>query len=71
MGRHTHRSIRLGDPLRIRVKATSLEQKLLDYELVEPGISEAAGPAEDPDISDFVEQDPRPTRKPRSRKKAR
>ena len=35
VGRRTHRSIRLGDPLRIRVKATSLEQKLLDYELVE------------------------------------
>ena len=33
--RRTHRSIRLGDPLRVRVKATSLEQKLLDYELVE------------------------------------
>ena len=76
VGRHTHRSIRLGDPLRIRVKATSLEQKLLDYELVEPGISEAAGPSgpspsEDPDISDFVEQDPRPARKPRGRKKSR
>ena len=36
VGRRTHRSIRLGDPLRIRVKGTSLEQKLLDYELVEP-----------------------------------
>ena len=35
IGRRTHRSIRLGDPLRIRVKGTSLEQKLLDYELVE------------------------------------
>ena len=35
VGRRSHRSIRLGDPLRIRVKATSLEQKLLDYELVE------------------------------------
>ena len=35
VGRRTHKSIRLGDPLRIRVKATSLEQKLLDYELVE------------------------------------
>ena len=35
VGRRTRRSIRLGDPLRIRVKATSLEQKLLDYELVE------------------------------------
>ena len=35
VGRRTHRSIRLGDPLRIRVKNTSLEQKMLDYELVE------------------------------------
>ena len=35
VGRRTHRSIRLGDPLRIRVKGTSLEQKLLDYELIE------------------------------------
>ncbi len=35
VGRRTRQVIRLGDPLRIRVKATSLEQKLLDYELVE------------------------------------
>ena len=35
VGRRNHRSIRLGDKLRIRVKGTSLEQKLLDYELVE------------------------------------
>ena len=35
VGRRTHRIIRLGDALRIRVKGTSLEQKLLDYELVE------------------------------------
>ncbi len=35
IGRRSHKIIRLGDPLRIRVKSTSLEQKLLDYELVE------------------------------------
>ena len=35
VGRRSHRSIRLGDPLRIRVKGTSLEHKTLDYELVE------------------------------------
>ena len=35
VGRRSHRCIRLGDALRIRVKSTSLEQKLLDYELVE------------------------------------
>jgi ribonuclease R len=60
IGRHTHRSIRLGDPLRIRVKATSLEQKLLDYELVEPGISEGSGSSDgqgDSDISSYIEPD--------------
>jgi DNA-directed RNA polymerase subunit E'/Rpb7 len=35
VGRRSHRSLRLGDPVRIRVTGTSLEQKLLDYELVE------------------------------------
>ena len=35
VGRRSHKSIRLGDPLRIRVKGVSLEQKLLDYELIE------------------------------------
>lgn len=34
-GRRTHRVYRLGDPVRIRVKATNLDQKLLDYELIE------------------------------------
>ena len=42
-GRRSHRTIRLGDPLRIRVKGTNLEQKLLDYELVE---TEEAAPSE-------------------------
>jgi ribonuclease R len=35
VGKRTRKSIRLGDPLRIRVKGTSLEQKILDYELIE------------------------------------
>ena len=35
VGRRTHHSMRLGDLVRIRVTGTSLEQKLLDYELVE------------------------------------
>ena len=30
----------LGDPVRIRVKKTNLEQKLLDYELIESGLEE-------------------------------
>ena len=37
-GRRTRRVIRLGDPVRIRVKGSSLEQRMLDYELVEEGI---------------------------------
>ena len=38
-GRRSGRIFRLGDPVRIRVKMTSLEQRLLDYELVEEGFS--------------------------------
>ena len=34
VGRRHHKVIRLGDPVRIRVKGTSLEQRLLDYELI-------------------------------------
>ena len=30
----------LGDPVRIRVKKTNLEQKLLDYELIETGLED-------------------------------
>ena len=50
VGRRTHRSLRLGDAVRIRVKDTSLEQKLLDYELVEdlPAAPEGA-PEENPE----------------------
>ena len=35
IGKRTHKIYKLGDPVRIRVKATNLEQKLLDYELAE------------------------------------
>ena len=51
VGRRRHGVIKLGDPLRIRVKGTNLEQKLLDYELVEPEM-ENAGPADWADPSD-------------------
>lgn len=34
-GRRTRKVFRMGDPVKIRVKATNLEQRLLDYELVE------------------------------------
>ena len=35
VGRRTHRCFRLGDKVKIRVKNANLEQRLLDYELVE------------------------------------
>lgn len=35
VGRRSRRVFHLGDPVRIRVKRTDLEQKLLDYELIE------------------------------------
>lgn len=38
VGRRTRRVFRLGDKVRIRVKGTNLEQKILDYELVEEAL---------------------------------
>jgi len=35
VGKRTHKVYRLGDAVKIKVKATNLEQKLLDYELVD------------------------------------
>ena len=35
VGKRTHKVYRLGDPVRIRVKSANLEQRLLDYELVD------------------------------------
>ena len=40
VGRRTDIVYNLGDPVRIRVKKTNLEQKLLDYELIETGLEE-------------------------------
>ena len=37
VGKRTKVVYNLGDPVRIRVKKTNLEQKLLDYELIETG----------------------------------
>ena len=34
-GRHTGKVFRLGDPVKIKVKSANLDQRLLDYELVE------------------------------------
>jgi len=38
VGRRTQKVFRLGDKVRIKVKSTNLEQKLLDYELIEPDL---------------------------------
>ena len=35
VGKRTRKVYRLGDPVRIRVKSANLEQRLLDYELIE------------------------------------
>jgi ribonuclease R len=35
VGKRTKKIYRLGDPVRIRVKSANLEQRLLDYELIE------------------------------------
>ena len=35
VGKRTHKVFHLGDPVRIKVKATNLEQKILDYELID------------------------------------
>ena len=40
VGRSSKMVYNLGDPVKIRVKKANLEQKLLDYELVETGIED-------------------------------
>ena len=47
VGRRSRIVYNLGDPVRIRVKKTNLEQKLLDYELVETGLEEREPHRED------------------------
>ena len=54
VGRRTRRVFTLGDRVRIRVKDTNLEQKLLDYELIEPGL-----PAQDGEIPGQARNDGR------------
>ena len=45
VGRHSNIVYNLGDPVKIRVKKTNLEQKLLDYELVETGLETREKPS--------------------------
>ena len=40
VGRRSKTIYNLGDPVKIRVKKTNLQQKLLDYELIETGLEE-------------------------------
>ena len=61
VGRRHHGVIKLGDPLRIRVKGTNLEQKLLDYELVEPEHENDPVPSEDEYIESLTDA-PMPNR---------
>ena len=62
VGRRKKGVIKLGDPLRIRVKGTNLEQKLLDYELVEPEVeNDGPMPSEDEYIESLVDA-PMPNR---------
>ena len=61
VGRRHHGIIKLGDPLRIRVKGTNLEQKLLDYELVEPEMDGVPEVSEDDYIESLVDA-PMPNR---------
>jgi exoribonuclease R len=44
-GKRTGKVYRLGDPVKIRVKATNLEQRLLDYELLDNTTSDEDGTA--------------------------
>ena len=40
VGKRSGKVYRLGDPVRIKVKNTNLEQRLLDFELLDPGTAE-------------------------------
>jgi ribonuclease R len=66
VGKRRHHQFCLGDPVRIRVKSANLEQRLLDYELIEepaPATESASEP---------VQQEPKaPARKPFARKRTR
>lgn len=58
VGKRTGVVYNLGDPVKIRVKSTNLEQKLLDYELVETGDEETV---ETSDIPGQYEERPAPS----------
>ena len=70
VGKRRHHQFCLGDPVRIRVKSANLEQRLLDYELVEE--NEILRSAQDDDTkgaSSSSEGRPAPAQRTRSRRK--
>lgn len=60
-GKRTGKTFRLGDPVKIRVKAANLDQRILDYELIDPNAGSAP----------TNESEDRPDRKPEFRGKSR
>lgn len=60
VGKRTGKTYSLGDPVRIKVKNTNLDQRILDYELIEPGVPPAAStPGEGSDsYEDYGLKDP-------------
>ena len=58
VGRRTHKIFRLGDKVRIKVTNANLEQRLLDYELVEDLAGETAGDGNPVDGDEFRGENP-------------
>ncbi len=70
VGKRRHHQFCLGDPVRIRVKSANLEQRLLDYELVEENeILRSAQDDNTKGASSSSEGRPAPARRTRSRRK--
>ncbi|MBO7077848.1 MAG: ribonuclease R [Bacteroidales bacterium] len=70
VGKRRHHQFCLGDPVRIRVKSANLEQRLLDYELVEENeILRSAQDDNTKDASSSSEGRPAPVQRKRSRRK--
>ena len=70
VGKRRHHQFCLGDPVRIRVKSANLEQRLLDYELVEENeILRSAQDDNTKGASSSSEGRPAPVQRKRSRRK--
>lgn len=60
VGRRTHKTFHLGDKVRIKVVNANLEQRLLDYELIEDISAENRPEDADARADDAAEESPRP-----------